>query len=136
MLKSPRFVRPVYALGMEQTDITQRLRKLALNLLDAYEQIETPTSFVEADRAAKALISIGRAIKLAGEEPPTLKQAVPPIAPAPRKASGPSPYLEVERQARALIEADKALRGGQLSDAEIDALLGPPDPPPFPSPFK
>ncbi|MGN6210605.1 hypothetical protein [Asticcacaulis sp.] len=128
MLKSPRFVRPVYALGMEQTDITQRLRKLALNLLDAYEQIETPTTFVEADRAAKALISISKAIKLAGEEPPMLKPAVPPIAPAPRKAAGQSRYLEVERQARALIEADKALRGGQLSDAEIEALLGPPDP--------
>jgi hypothetical protein len=113
---------------MEQTDITQRLRKLALNLLDAYEQIETPATFAEADRAAKALISIGKAIKLAGEEAAAPKPAVPPIAPAPRKAAGPSPYLEVERKARALIEADKALRGGQLSDAEIDALLGPPDP--------
>lgn len=120
---------------MEQTDITKRLRKLALNLLDAYEQIETPNTFVEANRAAKALISIGKAIKLAGEEAPAPKPVVPPVAP-PRKATVASPYLEVERQARALIEADKALRGGELSEAEIDALLGPPDPPPFPSPFK
>lgn len=80
----------VYALGMEQTDITQRLRKLALNLLDAYEQIEAPTTCVEADRAAKALISISKAIKLAGEEAPASKPVVPPVAP-PRKATGPSP---------------------------------------------
>ena len=113
---------------MEQTDIAQRLRKLALNLLDAYEQIETPTTFLDADRAAKALISISKAIALTGDEPAQTKPAVPPIAPAPRKAAGPSPYLEVERKARALIEADKALRSGQLSDVEIDALLGPPDP--------
>jgi hypothetical protein len=110
---------------MEQTDITQRLRKLALNLLDAYEQIDTPTTFAEADRAAKALISIGKAIKLAGDETPAPKVTVPPVAP-PRPPSGSSPYLAVERQAKALMEADKALRGGQLSDAEIDALLGPP----------
>lgn len=110
---------------MEQTDITQRLRKLALDLLDTYEQIDPPTTFAEADRAAKALISIGKAIKLAGDEAPAPKMAVPPVAP-PRPQSGPSPYLAVERQAKALMEADKALRGGQLSDAEIDALLGPP----------
>ena len=112
---------------MENTDPTQRLRKLALKLLDAYEQIETPTTFAEADRAAKALISIGKAIALTADETAAPKPAVQPVA-QPRKAAGPSPYLEVERQARALIEADKALRGGQLSEAEIDALLGPPDP--------
>jgi hypothetical protein len=116
---------------MEQTDIAQRLRKLALNLLDAWEQIETPTTFVEADRAAKALISISKAIKLAGDEAPAPKPATAPVA-----AAGPSPYLAVERQAKALMEADRAIRGGQLTDKEIDALLGPPDPPPFPSPFK
>jgi len=122
---------------MEQTDIAQRLRKLALNLLDAYEQIETPTTFVDADRAAKALISIGKAIKLAGEEAPAPK-LVPPPQPVmpPRQPSGPSPYLAVERHAKALMEADRTLRGGQLSEAEIDALLGLPDPSPFPSPFK
>ena len=110
---------------MEQIDITQRLRKLALDLLDAYEQIETPTTFVEADRAAKALISIGKAIKLAGDEAPAPKP-VTPLPPPPQKMAGVSPYLEAERRAKALIEADKALRGGELSDAEIDALLGPP----------
>jgi hypothetical protein len=120
---------------MEQTDITQRLRKLALNLLDAYEQIETPTTFVEADRAAKALISISKAIALTGDEAAASKPVVPPVAP-PRKAAGPSPYLAVERQAKALMEADRAIRGGQLTGKEIDELLGPPDPPPFPSPFK
>ncbi|MGN6365182.1 hypothetical protein [Asticcacaulis taihuensis] len=112
---------------MEQTDITQRLRKLALKLLDAYEQIETPTTFVEADRAAKALISISKAIALTGDETAAPKPAAQPVAP-PQKVAGPSPYLEVERKARALIEADKALRGGELSEAEIEALLGPPDP--------
>ena len=122
---------------MEQTDITQRLRKLALNLLDSYEQIEAPTTFTEADRAAKALISIGKAIKLAGDEAPAPKLAPPPqpVMP-PRQPSGPSSYLAVERQAKALMEADRAIRGGQLTDKEIDALLGPPDPPSFPSPFK
>ena len=110
---------------MEQTDITQRLRKFALNLLDAYEQIDTPTTFAEADRAAKALISIGKAIKLAGDEAPASKPAAQPAV-QPIKASHPSPYLAVERQAKALMEADRVLRGGQLSDAEIDALLGPP----------
>jgi hypothetical protein len=110
---------------MEQTDITQRLRKLANRLLEAYEAIELPTTFAEADRAAKALISIGKAIKLAGDEAPAPKAAAQPVA-SPRQTAGPSPYLAVERQAKALIEADKVLRGGQLSDAEIDALLGPP----------
>jgi len=110
---------------MEQTDITQRLRNLANRLLEAYEAIDLPTTFTEADRAAKALISIGKAIKLAGDEVPAPKAAAPAVA-SPRQAAGPSPYLAVERQAKALMEADKALRGGQLSDAEIDALLGPP----------
>ena len=112
---------------MEQTDITQRLRKLANRLLDAYEAIELPQTFAEADRAAKALISISKAIKLAGDEAPAPKAAPSPQpAMPPRQPSVPSPYLVVERQAKALMEADKALRGGQLSDAEIDALLGPP----------
>ncbi len=110
---------------MEQTDLTQRLRALATRLLDAYEAIDLPQTFAEADRAAKALISIGKAIKLAGDEAPK------PVAPSkavmpPRQPSALSPYLEIERQAKALMEADKALRGGELSDAEIDALLGPP----------
>jgi hypothetical protein len=109
---------------MEQTDITQRLRKLANRLLEAYEAIELPTTYAEADRAAKALISIGKAIKLAGDEAPAPKAAQPVVQPI--KASNPSSYLAVERQAKALMEADKVLRGGQLSDAEIDALLGPP----------
>lgn len=108
---------------MENTDLTRRLRALAARLLDAYEAIELPTTFAEADRAARALISIGKAIALAGDEAPVVKSE-----PQPRKASGGSPYLEIERQARALMETDKALRGGQLSDAEIDALLGPPEP--------
>ena len=110
---------------MEQTDITQRLRKLATRLLDAYEAIDLPQTFAEADRAAKALISIGKAIALTEDEPPAPKVAQPVVQ--PRKASNPSPYLAVERQAKALMEADRVLRGGQLSDAEIDALLGPPD---------
>jgi len=117
---------------MEQTDIPQRLRKLALDLLDAYEQIETPTTFAETDRAARALISIGKAIKLAGEEAPEPKMATRPAA-KPQKTAGPAPYLAVERQARALMQADKALKSGRLSEAEIDALLGPPDPPLFSS---
>ena len=104
---------------MQHADIAQRLRALATRLLDAYEAIELPTSFVEADRAAKALISIGKAIALTGDEAPASKPPAPPVA-APRKTAGVSPYLEVERQAR-------ALRGGELSDEEIDALLGPPD---------
>ena len=105
---------------MQHADIAQRLRALATRLLDAYEAIELPTSFVEADRAAKALISIGKAIALTGDEAPAPapKPVAPPVA-APRKTAGVSPYLEVERQAR-------ALRGGELSDEEIDALLGPP----------
>ncbi|HTM82449.1 hypothetical protein [Asticcacaulis sp.] len=110
---------------MEQTDLTQRLRALATRLLDAYEAIELPTSFVEADRAAKALISIGKAIALAGDEPSASKPPAPPAA-APRRPAGVSPYLEVERQARALMQADRVLRGGELSDEQIDALLGPP----------
>ena len=107
--------------------MTQRLRALATRLLDAYEAIELPTSFVEADRAAKALISIGKAIALAGDEAPTSapKPVAPPVA-APRKTAGVSPYLEVERQAKALMQTDRVLRGGELSDEEIDALLGPP----------
>ncbi len=110
---------------MEQTDIAQRLRKLANRLLEAYEGIDLPATFAEADRAAKALISISKAIKLAGDEPPEPKVATPsPVQPL--RMSPPSPYLAVERQARVLMETDKALRGGQLSDAEIDALLGPP----------
>jgi len=113
---------------MENTDPTQRLRALATRLLDAYEAIELPTTYAEADRAAKALISIGKAIALTGDEQttPAAKPVTPPAV--PRKAAAISPYLEAERQAKALIEADKALRGGQLSDAEIEALLGPPDP--------
>ncbi len=109
---------------MEQTDITQRLRKLANRLLEAYEAIDLPTTFADADRAAKALISIGKAIALTGDEPPASKVAQPVVQ--PRKAPAPSPYLAVERQARALMDADRALRGGELSDEEIDALLGPP----------
>ena len=115
---------------MEQTDLTQRLRALVTRLLDAYEAIELPTSFVEADRAAKALISIGKAIAQAGDEPPASKPPAPPAAAppaaAPRRPAGVSPYLKVERQARALIQTDRVLRGGELSDEEIDALLGPP----------
>jgi hypothetical protein len=110
---------------MENTNTSQRLRALALKLLEAYEQIETPTTFADADRAAKALISIGKAIALTGDE---AAQTQPATAAPPRKAAGPSPYLDVERQAKALMQADQALRGGQLSDAEIEALLGPPDP--------
>lgn len=113
---------------MEQTDITQRLRKLALDLLDTYEAIDPPTTFVEADRAAKALISIGKAIALTGDAPPAPKVAPSPQpALSPRQPSAPSPYLAVERQAKALMQADRALKGGELSDEEIDALLGPPD---------
>lgn len=110
---------------MEQTDITQRLRKLANRLLEAYEAIDLPTTFADADRAAKALISIGKAIALTGDEPPASKPATQPAVP-PRQPPAPSPYLAVERQARALMDADRALRGGELSDEEIDALLGPP----------
>jgi hypothetical protein len=110
---------------MEQIDITQRLRKLATRLLDAYEAMDLPQTFAEADRAAKALISIGKAIALAGDEPPASKPPAPPAA-TPRRPAGLSPYLEVERQARALMQADRVLRGGELSDEQIDALLGPP----------
>lgn len=110
---------------MEQTDITQRLRKLATRLLDAYEAIDLPQTFAEADRAAKALISIGKAIALTGDEAPKSKPAAQ-SALQPRKVPAPSPYLEIERQAKALMNADRALKGGQLSDEEIDALLGPP----------
>ena len=110
---------------MEQTDITQRLRKLATRLLDAYEAIDLPQTFAEADHAAKALISIGKAIAMAGDEAPKPVTSSKPAVPS-RQPSAPSPYLEIERQAKALMKADKVLRGGQLSDAEIDALLGPP----------
>ncbi len=112
---------------MEQTDITQRLRKLATRLLDAYEAMDLPQTFTEADRAAKALISIGKAIALTGDEPPATKPPASsqPAAP-PRQPSPPSPYLEIERQAKALMKADRALKDGQLSDEEIDALLGSP----------
>ncbi len=113
---------------MEQTDIPQRLRKLANRLLDAYETIDLPTTFAEADRAAKALISISKAIALTGSETEAPKPAAPPVA-KPQKTAGPSPYVAIERQAKALMEADRVLRGGELSDEEIDALLGPPDPP-------
>jgi hypothetical protein len=110
---------------METTDLTQRLRALATRLLDAYELIDLPTTFAEADRAGKALISIGKAIALTGDEPPASKPVVP--AAQPRKVAEPDPYLEIERRAKALTKTDKALRGGELSDAEIDAQLVPPD---------
>jgi hypothetical protein len=37
---------------MEQTDISARLRRLATELLDAYERIEAPSTYLEAERAA------------------------------------------------------------------------------------
>jgi hypothetical protein len=90
---------------MEQADITTRLRKLAIALLDAYERIETPSTYLEAERAAKALIAIGKAVSLASDEPPTLKVPAETKA-APRKVAVPSQAQMLERAAKALMKGD------------------------------
>ena len=90
---------------MEQTDITARLRRLANTLLDAYERIEAPSTYLEAERAAKALIAIGKAVAMSSDEPVTVKP-VEVKAATPRKAAVPSQALTLERAAKALMRGD------------------------------
>jgi hypothetical protein len=90
---------------MEQTDITARLRRFANALLDAYERIETPSTYLEAERAAKALIAIGKAVSMASDEPAVVK-APAEVKAAPRKVTVPSQALMLERAAKALIKGD------------------------------
>lgn len=106
---------------MEQTDITARLRRLANDLLDAYERIEAPSTYLEAERAAKALIAIGKAVSMSSDEPVPVK-APPRVeikTATPRKAAVPSQALTLERAAKALMRGD--LEG-------FEALM--PQPPP------
>ena len=90
---------------MEQTDITARLRRLANDLLDAYERIEAPSTYLEAERAAKALIAIGKAVAMSSDEPVTVKP-VEVKAATPHKAAVPSQALTLERAAKALMRGD------------------------------
>ena len=93
---------------MEQTDITARLRRLANTLLDAYERIEAPSTYLEAERAAKALIAIGKAVAMTSDELPPVKPRAPVEvkAASPRKATAPSQALTLERAAKALMRGD------------------------------
>lgn len=93
---------------MEQTDITARLRRLANALLDAYERIEAPSTYLEAERAAKALIAIGKAVSMALDEPAPVKPSarVEVKEASPRKTPAPSPALTLERAAKALMRGD------------------------------
>ncbi|CAL4867743.1 hypothetical protein MMA231_02009 [Asticcacaulis sp. MM231] len=105
---------------MEQTDITARLHRLATELLDAYERIDAPSTYLEAERAARALIAIGKAVSAASGEPAPPKASSkepgkePAKAPAcaevktdtPPKVVVPSPALTLERAAKALMRGD------------------------------
>ncbi|MGA9658299.1 MAG: hypothetical protein WBQ60_04275 [Asticcacaulis sp.] len=116
---------------MEQTDLTQRLRALATRLLDTYEAMDLPETFAETDRAAKALISIGKAIALTGglsgdeaSKPQPLSAPVPPVvSPSRNTSSSAAAYAVIERQAKALIKANRALKNGPLSEEEMNQLL-------------
>jgi hypothetical protein len=90
---------------MEQTDITARLRRLANDLLDAYERIEAPSTYLEAERAAKALIAIGKAVSMSSDEPVPVKP-VEVKAASTHKTAVPSQALTLERAAKALMRGD------------------------------